>query len=88
VRQRAWQPRYRPDVVEHADAAVEIQRPKSTLLFHGSMSCLIVNCGCTISFASVDVSFVVRRCHAFVLLIGTRFGGEYQNQGKSITWRE
>jgi Domain of unknown function (DUF4062) len=31
---------------------------------------------------------VVRRCHAFVLLIGTRFGGEYQNQGKSITWRE
>jgi hypothetical protein len=31
---------------------------------------------------------VVRRCHAFVLLIGARFGGEYQNQGKSITWRE
>ena len=31
---------------------------------------------------------VVRRCHAFILLIGTRFGGEYQNQGKSITWRE
>ena len=31
---------------------------------------------------------VVRRCHAFVLLIGTRFGGEYQDQNKSITWRE
>jgi hypothetical protein len=31
---------------------------------------------------------VVRRCHAFVLLIGTRFGGEYQTQNKSITWRE
>lgn len=31
---------------------------------------------------------VVRRCHAFVLLIGTRFGGEYQGQNKSITWRE
>jgi Domain of unknown function (DUF4062) len=31
---------------------------------------------------------VVRRCHAFVLLISARFGGEYQNQGKSITWRE
>jgi hypothetical protein len=31
---------------------------------------------------------VVRRCHAFILLIGIRFGGEYQNQGKSITWRE
>jgi hypothetical protein len=31
---------------------------------------------------------VVRRCHGFALLIGTRFGGEYQNQGKSITWRE
>jgi DNA modification methylase len=31
---------------------------------------------------------VVRRCHAFILLIGARFGGEYQNQGKSITWRE
>lgn len=31
---------------------------------------------------------VVRRCHAFVLLIGKRFGGEYRSQGKSITWRE
>ncbi|MEP7242664.1 MAG: DUF4062 domain-containing protein [Gammaproteobacteria bacterium] len=31
---------------------------------------------------------MVRRCHAFVLLVGTRFGGEYQKQGKSITWRE
>lgn len=31
---------------------------------------------------------VIRRCNAFVLMIGTRFGGEYQNQNKSITWRE
>jgi hypothetical protein len=31
---------------------------------------------------------VVRRCHGFALLIGTRFGGEYLRQGKSITWRE
>lgn len=31
---------------------------------------------------------VVRRCHGFALLIGTRFGGEYLGQGKSITWRE
>lgn len=31
---------------------------------------------------------VIRNCHAFVLLIGKRFGGEYQNQNKSITWRE
>lgn len=31
---------------------------------------------------------VVRRCHGFVLLIGTRFGGEYLDQRKSITWRE
>jgi hypothetical protein len=31
---------------------------------------------------------VVRGCHAFVLLIGKRFGGEYQAQNKSITWRE
>ncbi len=31
---------------------------------------------------------VVRGCHAFVLLVGARFGGEYQGQNKSITWRE
>lgn len=31
---------------------------------------------------------VVRRCHGFALLIGTRFGGEYLSHGKSITWRE
>lgn len=30
----------------------------------------------------------VRQAHVFVLLIGRRFGGEYQNQNKSITWRE
>jgi hypothetical protein len=27
-------------------------------------------------------------CLGFTLLIGSRFGGEYQSQGKSITWRE
>lgn len=31
---------------------------------------------------------MVRRCQAFILLIGTRFGGEYREQNKSITWRE
>lgn len=30
----------------------------------------------------------VRNAHVFVLLIGSRFGGEYQRQNKSITWRE
>lgn len=30
----------------------------------------------------------VRTSHVFVLLVGTRFGGEYQGQNKSITWRE
>jgi Domain of unknown function (DUF4062) len=30
----------------------------------------------------------VRSSDVFVLLIGTRFGGEYQGQNKSITWRE
>ena len=31
---------------------------------------------------------VVRRSHGFILLIGSRFGAEYLDQGKSITWRE
>ncbi|MFK7988990.1 MAG: DUF4062 domain-containing protein [Sandaracinaceae bacterium] len=30
----------------------------------------------------------VRTSHVFVLLVGSRFGGEYQGQNKSITWRE
>lgn len=30
----------------------------------------------------------VRSAHVFVLLVGSRFGGEYQRQNKSITWRE
>lgn len=30
----------------------------------------------------------VRTSHVFVLLVGMRFGGEYQGQNKSITWRE
>ena len=30
----------------------------------------------------------VRSAHVFVLLVGSRFGGEYQGQNKSITWRE
>ncbi len=30
----------------------------------------------------------VRSSHVFVLLVGSRFGGEYQGQNKSITWRE
>ena len=30
----------------------------------------------------------VRTAHVFVLLVGSRFGGEYQGQNKSITWRE
>ncbi len=30
----------------------------------------------------------VRSSHVFVLLVGERFGGEYQGQNKSITWRE
>lgn len=30
----------------------------------------------------------VRTSHVFVLLIASRFGGEYQGQNKSITWRE
>jgi len=30
----------------------------------------------------------VRSAHIFVLLVGSRFGGEYQRQNKSITWRE
>src|SRR5688500_14171218 len=30
----------------------------------------------------------VRSSHVFVLLVGQRFGGEYQGQNKSITWRE
>ena len=30
----------------------------------------------------------VREAHVFVLLVGCRFGGEYQGQNKSITWRE
>ncbi|MBX3269471.1 MAG: DUF4062 domain-containing protein [Sandaracinaceae bacterium] len=30
----------------------------------------------------------VRGAHVFVLLVGSRFGGEYQRQNKSITWRE
>jgi hypothetical protein len=30
----------------------------------------------------------VRASHVFVLLVGERFGGEYQGQNKSITWRE
>jgi hypothetical protein len=30
----------------------------------------------------------VRTAHVFVLLVGERFGGEYQGQNKSITWRE
>lgn len=30
----------------------------------------------------------VRASHVFVLLVGSRFGGEYQGQNKSITWRE
>lgn len=30
----------------------------------------------------------VRTSHVFVLLVGSRFGGEYQAQNKSITWRE
>ena len=30
----------------------------------------------------------VATSHVFVLLVGSRFGGEYQGQNKSITWRE
>lgn len=30
----------------------------------------------------------VRSAHVIVLLVGERFGGEYQGQNKSITWRE
>lgn len=30
----------------------------------------------------------VRSSDVFVLLVGSRFGGEYQGQNKSITWRE
>ncbi|GAB5542583.1 MAG: hypothetical protein SangKO_023430 [Sandaracinaceae bacterium] len=30
----------------------------------------------------------VREAHVFVLLVASRFGGEYQRQNKSITWRE
>ena len=30
----------------------------------------------------------LRDCNVFVLLIGHRYGGEYLNQNKSITWRE
>lgn len=30
----------------------------------------------------------VRSSHVFILLVGSRFGGEYQGQNKSITWRE
>ena len=30
----------------------------------------------------------VRTSHVIVLLVGSRFGGEYQGQNKSITWRE
>lgn len=30
----------------------------------------------------------VRASHVFVLLVGSRFGGDYQGQNKSITWRE
>lgn len=30
----------------------------------------------------------VRASHVFVLLVAGRFGGEYQGQNKSITWRE
>ncbi|MBS2024361.1 MAG: DUF4062 domain-containing protein [Deltaproteobacteria bacterium] len=30
----------------------------------------------------------IRNCHAFILLVGSRFGGEYDSSNKSITWRE
>jgi len=40
-------------------------------------------------FTSHDACLrAVRTAHVFVLLVGERFGGEYQGQNKSITWRE
>jgi hypothetical protein len=40
-------------------------------------------------FTSHDACLrAVRTSHVFVLLVGERFGGEYQGQNKSITWRE
>lgn len=40
-------------------------------------------------FTSHDACLrAVRSSHVFVLLVGERFGGEYQGQNKSITWRE
>ncbi|MBT9554684.1 MAG: DUF4062 domain-containing protein [Myxococcales bacterium] len=31
---------------------------------------------------------VIRYCHVYILLIHSRYGGEYRDQNKSITWRE